>query len=412
MSDMIGKTISHFQIVKKLGQGGMGVVYLADDLKLNRKAAVKILAADYSDNPDFKARFRREAQTMAALNHPNIVTIYEVDEFEQGAFIAMEYVDGESLAVLIARKQLYFKKALEITIQICHGLKIAHQAGIIHRDIKPGNIMVAREGQVKILDFGLAKLLGDTGLTQKSMIMGTCQYMSPEQSKGESLDHRTDIFSLGVVLYELITKKLPFQGDTWHTVLLAILQEEPQPVSHYSSEVSPGLERIVEKALQKDPDLRYQRIDEMLADLDSESGMHAAQAETEILTEKTRTTEILKPEPPQKKKPSPRRKSVLIISSALILAVAILSIFLFPQIQSPDPSSLGTISISTIPEGAEIFEGENSIGTTPMINRSIQAGLLTLRLEKPDFFPIDTSVVIEKDSIVSFSFPMRPSRRF
>ncbi len=412
---MIGQTISHFQIVKKLGQGGMGVVYLADDLVLGRKAAVKILSADYSDNPDFRARFRREAQTGAALNHPNIVTIYEVGEFEQGAFIAMEYVDGESLAVLIAREQLYFKKALEITIQICQGLQKAHQAGIIHRDIKPGNIMIDREGQVKILDFGLAKLLGDTGLTQKSMIMGTPHYMSPEQTKGETLDYRTDIFSLGVVLYELLTQKLPFQGDSGPAVSYAIVHKNAQPISDYTSETSPGLEKIVEKALQKDPGLRYRRIDEMLSDLDSESGMHTAPAETELLIEKTRATEIIKPEPATKEKPSIRRKSVLMISSALILVVAILSILLFPQLrglfQAQDSASIGTISILTIPEGAEVFEGGNSIGTTPLSNRSIEAGLLSLRLEKSDFFSIDTSLVIEKNQVASFSFRMQSIAR-
>ena len=415
MSTMIGQTISHFQIVKKLGQGGMGVVYLADDLVLGRKAAVKILSADYSDNPDFRARFRREAQTGAALNHPNIVTIYEVGEFEQGAFIAMEYVDGESLAVLIAREQLYFKKALEITIRICQGLQRAHQAGIIHRDIKPGNIMLDREGQVKILDFGLAKLLGDTGLTKKSMIMGTPHYMSPEQTKGETLDYRTDIFSLGVVLYELLTQKLPFQGDSGPAVSYAIVHKNAQPISDYTSETSPGLEKIVEKALQKDPGLRYRRIDEMLSDLDSESGMHTAPAETELLIEKTRATEIIKPEPPPKEKPSLRRKSVLMISSALILVVAILSILLFPQLrglfQAQDSASIGTISILTIPEGAEVFEGGNSIGITPISNRSIEAGLLSLRLEKPDFFPIDTSLVIEKNQVASFSFRMQSIAR-
>ena len=412
---MIGQTISHFQIVKKLGQGGMGVVYLADDLVLGRKAAVKILSADYSDNPDFRARFRREAQTGAALNHPNIVTIYEVGEFEQGAFIAMEYVDGESLAVLIAREQLYFKKALEITIRICQGLQRAHQAGIIHRDIKPGNIMLDREGQVKILDFGLAKLLGDTGLTKKSMIMGTPHYMSPEQTKGETLDYRTDIFSLGVVLYELLTQKLPFQGDSGPAVSYAIVHKNAQPISDYTSETSPGLEKIVEKALQKDPGLRYRRIDEMLSDLDSESGMHTAPAETELLIEKTRATEIIKPEPPPKEKPSLRRKSVLMISSALILVVAILSILLFPQLrglfQAQDSASIGTISILTIPEGAEVFEGGNSIGTTPLSNRSIEAGLLSLRLEKSDFFPIDTSLVIEKNQVVNVSFRMQSIAR-
>ena len=251
---MIGKTISHYKIIRQLGRGGMGEVYLAEDLELDRKIALKLLSFEYATDSEFIVRFKQEAKAAARLNHPNIVTIYEMKQVGDYAFIAMEYIDGETLADLNAKGTLPQNRALEITIQICEGLRKAHQAGVIHRDLKPGNIMINLDGGVKILDLGLAKLIGDTGITRSGKTMGTPHYMSPEQVKGKKgIDQRSDIFSFGVVLYEMLTKELPFQGDNMLTIALEIVHINAQPISDYTSETSPGLQKIVEKALKKDP---------------------------------------------------------------------------------------------------------------------------------------------------------------
>jgi len=220
---MIGKTISRYpafrdpaqrdKILGKLGQGGMGEVYLAEDTELGRKAALKFLPLPLTADPALKARFKREARAAAKLNHPNIITIYEVGEEQNSAYIAMEYVDGESLKEVLAREELQIPETLDLAIQICEGLSEAHRAGIVHRDLKPANILLDKKGRVKIADFGLARLAGATQLTSEGTVMGTPAYMSPEQVRGEPLEARSDIFSLGVVLYELLTRRLPFPGQ-------------------------------------------------------------------------------------------------------------------------------------------------------------------------------------------------------
>jgi len=228
---MIGKTISHYKILEKLGEGGMGVVYKAEDTKLRRTVALKFLPPELTRDSEAKERFIHEARAAAALNHPNICTIHEIDESEGQFFIAMEYVEGESLKDVIEGnlpKVLNFREALDLASRVADGLNEAHGKGIIHRDIKPDNIMITSKGQAKIMDFGLAKLRGQTKLTREGTTLGTVAYMSPEQARGDEVDHRTDIWSLGVILYEMLTGHLPFRGEYDQAVIYAIMNEEPE----------------------------------------------------------------------------------------------------------------------------------------------------------------------------------------
>jgi serine/threonine protein kinase/tetratricopeptide (TPR) repeat protein len=274
---MIGKTISHYKVIEKLGEGGMGEVYLAEDTKLNRKVALKFLPDRLAADSSFKARFKREAQAAAGLNHPNIITVHEVAEYENRPFIAMEYVEGQSLKEVIAGKDLSVEEVLDIGLQISDGLAKAHQAGIVHRDIKPHNVLIDKDGRARICDFGLAKAKTDAMLTQTGTTVGTVAYMSPEQARGEEADQRSDIFSLGVILYEMFTRKLPFKGEHEAAIFHAIINEQPQPPARFNNRVSPEVERIVFKALAKDKEERYQHADDLRADLKVESkGMEYA----------------------------------------------------------------------------------------------------------------------------------------
>jgi serine/threonine protein kinase/Tfp pilus assembly protein PilF len=285
---MIGKTISHYQILEKIGSGGMGEVYLAEDTKLDRKVALKFLPKEFTKNKEANERFEREAKAAAALNHPNIITIHEINEYDDQTYIAMEYVEGHTLKEIISgvgacgdtpsdkrvnrRSPLQLDEIINITIQICEGLQKAHDAGIIHRDIKPQNIIINKDGQVKILDFGLAKLrVGANGyspsITKIGTTMGTINYMSPEQTMGKEVDHRTDIWSLGVVLYEMLTGQPPFKGDYEQAVIYSILNEEPEPLSKLKPNVPSKLEHIVEKTLAKSENERYDNVEALLEDL-------------------------------------------------------------------------------------------------------------------------------------------------
>ena len=268
---MIGKTISHYKVLEKLGEGGMGEVYLAEDTKLNRKVALKFLPSRLAADSSFKARFKREAQAAAGLNHPNIITVHEVAEYENRPFIAMEYVEGRSLKEVIAGKDLSVEEILDIGLQVSDGLAKAHQAGIVHRDIKPHNVLIDKDGRARVCDFGLAKAKTDVMLTQTGTTVGTVAYMSPEQARGEEADQRSDIFSLGVILYEMFTRQLPFKGEHEAAVFHAIINQQPQPLARFNSRVSPELERIVFKALAKDREERYQHADDLRADLKVES---------------------------------------------------------------------------------------------------------------------------------------------
>jgi len=210
---MIGKSISHYKIIEKIGEGGMGVVYKAEDTRLRRTVALKFLRPQYTEDPKIKARFKREAEAAARLNHHNVVTVFDVGEYDDRTYIAMEYIEGDSLKDMISKKELSLKKIIEIAGQIGEGLSKAHQSGIVHRDINPKNILIGSDGRVKILDFGLAKLIDRSKLTNETTTMGTLNYMSPEQIQSSDVDYRTDIFAFGIMLYEMITGQLPFKGD-------------------------------------------------------------------------------------------------------------------------------------------------------------------------------------------------------
>lgn len=264
---MIGKTILHYRILSKLGEGGMGVVYRAEDTKLKREVAIKFLPRPIAASDQERERFKIEAQTAAALNHVNIATIYAIEEVDNEAFIVMEYIKGRELKDKIDAGPVPIDNTLDIAIQISRGLQAAHAKGVIHRDIKSANIMLTDKDDVKIMDFGLAKRGGQTKLTKEGTTLGTVSYMSPEQARGDEVDQRSDIFSLGVLLYEMLTGQLPFKADYDQAVIYSILNEEPDSVTGLRSGVPMEVERIVSKSLSKNPDERYQHVEEMIDDL-------------------------------------------------------------------------------------------------------------------------------------------------
>jgi non-specific serine/threonine protein kinase len=264
---MIGQTISHYKILEELGAGGMGVVYKAEDTKLKRTVALKFLSAQAVGTEEEKTRFVHEAQAAAALNHPHICTIHEIDERQGQSFIAMECVEGESLKTKIESGPLKLDDAIGLIIQVAEGLHEAHEKGIVHRDIKSANIMLTSKGQAKITDFGLAKLPGRTKLTKTGSTVGTLAYMSPEQAQGVEVDHRSDIWSLGVVFYELLTGKTPFKGDHEAAMVYSIMNQDAPPLREQTPEVPAELDSIVAKMLQKNPDDRYASTEELLSDL-------------------------------------------------------------------------------------------------------------------------------------------------
>ncbi|HEX9614820.1 MAG TPA: serine/threonine-protein kinase, partial [Bacteroidota bacterium] len=262
---MIGQTIGHYQVLEKLGEGGMGIVYKATDTKLDRAVALKFLPAQASINDDTKARFMQEAKAAAALNHAHICTIHGVEVESGKMFIVMEFIDGGTL-----REKIPFARtddAVTAAIQIAEALQEAHSKGIVHRDIKADNIMLTSKGQIKVMDFGLAKLKGSLKLTKTSSTVGTLGYMAPEQIQGGEVDLRSDVFSFGVLLFEMFSGKLPFRGEHEAAMVYSIVNEDPQAIEQLRPEISPLLSNLIAKCLEKDPADRYQHMDDIVSEL-------------------------------------------------------------------------------------------------------------------------------------------------
>src|SRR5437773_5843449 len=283
MTIATGTKLGRYEIRSKIGAGGMGEVYLAHDTKLDRKVALKILPAEVAAHQDRMRRFVQEAKTASGLNHPNILTIYEIEQIDSVNFIATEFIDGVTLRQRMRNAPMKLREVLDVAVQIASALSAAHAANIVHRDIKPENTMLRRDGIVKVLDFGLAKLTErvppdsvDTEAptsfkTDPGTVVGTAIYMSPEQARGLDVDSRTDIFSLGVLIYEMLAGRLPFEGSNTNEIVASILSDkEPPPLARYAREVPAELERIVAKALRKNRDERYQTIKDLLLDLKSQ----------------------------------------------------------------------------------------------------------------------------------------------
>lgn len=323
---MIGQTISHYKILEKLGEGGMGVVYKAEDTKLDRIVALKFLPEHSFSDEDTKARFVQEAKAASAIDHPNISTVHDIDEVEGKTFISMAYVEGRSLKEMAVGGETPIQEIIKIAVMAAEGLGAAHKKGIVHRDVKSDNIMMTSDGHVKVMDFGLAKLKGSTGLTKAGQTVGTAYYMSPEQTKGEEVDHKSDIFSLGVVIYELITGKLPFEGEYDPAIAYSIINEPPPSIGELRPGVPQELEGIVMKALEKDPARRYQSMDEMIGDL-------------KLLWE-GRSSEIRTASPPTSSK-----MRYIVPAAALLILAAIVVMKFVPGGRSPAVPLENTLAV-------------------------------------------------------------------
>ena len=359
---MIGQTISHYKILEKLGEGGMGVVYKAHDTNLDRDVALKFLPAHLSASEQDKARFMQEAKAASAINHPNICTIYSIDDYEGQLFIAMEFVDGQTLRD--KRGTINFKQAIDIGIQIADGLAAAHEKGIVHRDIKPENIMVRKDGIAQIMDFGLAKLRASgskfTRLTKEGSTVGTAGYMSPEQVQGLDADHRSDIFSYGVLLYELLTGQLPFRGVHETALAYEIVNVDPPPMSSVKPEIDPNLDSIVLECLEKDPRERTQSIAQVSLDLKRHRRESSRQRASRITS--VRPVVKLAQSSGQIEHSEKSRKPLFWCALSALLTIAVIFLILNPW-QKESGSSTQALRFSVeLPENAPLYGGVGGRG--------------------------------------------------
>ncbi|UCE18562.1 MAG: protein kinase [Gemmatimonadota bacterium] len=370
---MIGKTISHYKILEKIGEGGMGVVYKAEDTKLKRTVALKFLPPELNKDSAAKERFLNEARAAAALNHPNICTIHEIEETDGQTFIVMEYIEGQSLHDIVGARRampLSVDEAIDYTTQIAQGLQAAHEKGIIHRDIKPANIMVTEKGQVKITDFGLARLTGRTKLTTEGTVMGTVTYMSPEQARGKEVDQQSDIWSLGVVLYELLTGKVPFKADSDQAVIYSIINETPETITDLNTGVPQELEWIILRAMEKEKEDRYQNVSELLDDL------------KKVKQASITTGAIQPPESLQRKRKKQRLMKTMVPTGLIVLIAMAFFIFrplLFDQSQEAERIPIAVIS----------FENQTGDPTYDYLQKVIP-NLLITKLEQSPQFMVNT----------------------
>ncbi|MBI1803429.1 MAG: protein kinase [Ignavibacteria bacterium] len=328
---MIGQTISHYKILEKLGEGGMGIVYKAHDEKLDRMVALKFLPATVVSSQDEAVRFEREAKAISALNHPGIATIHDIDETDGKKFLVLEYISGGTLKSKLKKlksddKEFTVAEVIDYGIQMAEGLGHAHRHQIVHRDVKSDNVMLTEEGKVKITDFGLAKLRSTTHLTRTGSTIGTLAYMAPEQLRGEEIDHRADLFSLGVVLYEMATSRLPFRGEHEAALTYSIANEDPAPVKSLRPNLPPVLEQVITKCLQKDRALRYQSADEIVADLRTLQHETTGTVKTVVVKQQS--------------------KLQWMIASALVVVVAVALYLLMP---SSHPTSTNSKTIAVLP---------------------------------------------------------------
>ncbi|RPI75210.1 MAG: serine/threonine protein kinase, partial [Ignavibacteriales bacterium] len=366
---MIGEKISHYKILEKLGGGGMGIVYKAHDLNLDRSVALKFLPPAFSLDEETKQRFIHEAKAASSLQHQNICTIHEINETDDGQlFICMDCYEGETLRRKIKSDLLKIDEAVEISIQVSQGLSAAREKGIIHRDIKPANIFITDRNEVKILDFGLATSNAYTKITRTESTKGTIAYISPEQAQGKEANHQSDIWSLGVVMYEMLTGQLPFKGDVDQVIIYSILDKEPEKITSLNPEIPLELENIVSKALQKNRELRYQNIEEMLADLVSFKNKSLGLSSGQFL---------------RKRKVKSKRLKTAIISTLIVLVAVVVFYFIkpifFSGLKNDIPISIAVIS----------FENQTGDSSYNYLQKAIP-NLLITNLEQAEYLHVTT----------------------